>query len=382
MFWPILIMLATFLVAYANGANDNFKGVATLFGSGTTDYKKALLWATLTTGAGSLAAFFFAGKLIAAFSGKGLVPDALLADPSFLVAVILGAGLTVLIAARFGIPVSTTHGLTGALVGAGLVAAGTRLGWLVLTLNFLIPLLVSPVMAMGVTLFVYPAARSVSKLLGICKNTCLCVGERRIPLGAASLDFSGVLSVAQLSSLDIILDETEICAVKAVQVYEGRMFGIEAQKILDFLHFLSAGAVSFARGLNDTPKIVAISVAAGMLGLRWNILGVVLMMALGGFLSARRVAETMSHKITAMSHGQGFSANLITSLLVIFASQAGLPVSTTHVSCGALFGIGLANGKARWKVISGIVGAWVLTLPVAAGTAAMVFLLLSRIFQK
>lgn len=375
-------MLATFLVAYANGANDNFKGVATLFGSGTTDYKKALLWATFTTGAGSLAAFFLAGKLIAAFSGKGLVPDALLADPSFLVAVILGAGLTVLIAARFGIPVSTTHGLTGALVGAGIVAAGRYLGWAVLTRNFLIPLLVSPVMAMGATLFVYPAARSVSKLFGISKSTCLCVGEKRIPVGEAAFDSSGGVSLASLSSLDIILDETEICHARAVQVYEGRMFGIEAQKFLDSLHFLSAGAVSFARGLNDTPKIVAISVAAGMLGLRWNIGAVVLMMALGGFLSARRVAETMSHKITAMSHGQGFSANLITSLLVIFASQAGLPVSTTHVSCGALFGIGLASGKARWKVISGIVGAWVLTLPVAAGTAAMVFLLLSRIFQK
>lgn len=382
MFWPLIIVFTTFLVAYANGANDNFKGVATLFGSGTTDYKKALLWATLTTGAGSLSAFFLAGKLIAAFSGKGLVPGALLADPAFLVAVILGAGLTVLIAAVFGIPVSTTHGLTGALVGAGLVAAGTRLGWPVLTRNFLIPLLISPVMAMAATLLVYPAARFVSKLLGISKNTCLCVGERRIPLGAASLDFSGVLSVAQLSSLDIILDEKEICEAKAVYVYEGRILGVDAQRILDLLHFLSAGAVSFARGLNDTPKIVAISAAAGILGLHWNIAGVALLMALGGLLSARRVAETMSHKITAMSHGQGFSANLITSLLVIFASQAGLPVSTTHVSCGALFGVGLANGKARWKVIGGIAGAWILTLPAAAGTAAAAFLLLSRIFQK
>jgi len=375
-------MLATFLAAYANGANDNFKGVATLFGSGTTDYKKALLWATFTTGAGSLAAFFFAGKLITSFSGKGLVPEALLSAPSFLVAVILGAGLTVLIAARFGIPVSTTHGLTGALVGAGLAAAGQHLGWAVLTWNFLIPLLVSPVMAMAATLLVYPAARSVSQFFGISKSTCLCVGEKRIPVGEAAFDSSGRVSLASLSSLDIILNETEICDARAVQVYEGRMFGVEAQKILDFLHFLSAGAVSFARGLNDTPKIVAISVAAGMLGLRWNVLCVALLMALGGFLSARRVAETMSHKITAISHGQGFSANLITSLLVIFASRAGWPVSTTHVSCGALFGIGLANGKARWKVISGIVGAWVLTLPVAAGTAAMVFLLLSRIFQK
>ena len=44
-----IILLAVFCLAYANGANDNFKGVATLLGSGTTSYRKALLWATLTT---------------------------------------------------------------------------------------------------------------------------------------------------------------------------------------------------------------------------------------------------------------------------------------------------------------------------------------------
>ena len=62
-------------LAYANGANDNFKGVATLFGSGTTSYKKALWWATFTTLLGSLAALFISTKLVTAFSGKGLVPD-------------------------------------------------------------------------------------------------------------------------------------------------------------------------------------------------------------------------------------------------------------------------------------------------------------------
>jgi len=44
-FWPILIVGAMLFIAFANGANDNFKGVATLFGSGTTDYRKAVWWA-------------------------------------------------------------------------------------------------------------------------------------------------------------------------------------------------------------------------------------------------------------------------------------------------------------------------------------------------
>ena len=123
----LLILGATLFVAYANGANDNFKGVATLFGSGTTDYRKALAWATVTTMAGSLSAIFFATKLIQTFSGKGLLPDAWIANPVFMASVILGAGLTVFFAAKMGISISTTHGLVGALLGSGLFGlAGLR----------------------------------------------------------------------------------------------------------------------------------------------------------------------------------------------------------------------------------------------------------------
>src|SRR3989338_1029919 len=128
MLWILIIIGATLLVAYANGANDNFKGVATLFGSGITDYRKALSWATVTTLSGSIAALFLATRLVKTFTGKGLVPDVVISNPAFLAAVALGAGLTVLLAARFGIPISTTHGLTGALAGAGFAAVGTQLG--------------------------------------------------------------------------------------------------------------------------------------------------------------------------------------------------------------------------------------------------------------
>src|SRR3989338_7449862 len=123
--WTIFIILATLFVAYTNGANDTFKGVATLFGSGTTDYRRALWWATLTTFAGSCAALVLSGGLVNAFSGKGLVPDALTHNPAFLLAVAVGAALTVLVATRIGMPISTTHALTGALIGAGLIAAGS-----------------------------------------------------------------------------------------------------------------------------------------------------------------------------------------------------------------------------------------------------------------
>ncbi|MGH7810065.1 MAG: inorganic phosphate transporter, partial [Candidatus Binatia bacterium] len=150
----------------------------------------------------------------------------------------------------------------------------------------------------------------------------------------------------------------------------GALFGITGAHLLDAGHFISAGAVSFARGLNDTPKIVALGLVASSMNLKWAIGLVTLVMAIGGLLSAKKVAETVSQRITAMDPDQGLAANLVTSGLVILASKWGVPVSTTHVSCGALFGIGLANGQARWQVIRIILFAWLLTLPTAAVLSA------------
>jgi len=374
-----LILIGTLCVAYANGANDNFKGVATLWGSGTTDYRKALIWATTTTLAGSLAAFFFATKLVKTFSGKGLVPDSLIAAPEFFLAVVLGASTTVLLATLRGIPISTTHSLTGSLVGAGFVAIGMDLGFSTLGNNFFTPLVMSPFIAMGLTVVIYPIFHCVRQKLGIKRTTCVCMGEKIIPAPALQTTAGERLSTSELKSVGIFVDSKEACEAKAIEQYDGRVIGLNAQQILDGFHFLSAGAVSFARGLNDTPKIVALSVTTTVLGLKLNIGLVAMAMAIGGILSARKVAQTMSYRITTMTHGQGFIANMITAILVIFASKFGMPVSTTHVSCGSLFGIGLANGKAHWKIIAGILSAWVVTLPVAAVSAGLFYFLIHRI---
>lgn len=381
MIWGLLILAATLFVAYANGANDNFKGVATLFGSRTTNYRKALLWATGTTFAGSVTAFFLATRLIHTFSGKGLVPDAVLSNPAFLAAVILGVGLTVFFAASFGIPISTTHGLTGALAGAGFVALKGNLGYSTLGVNFFVPLIVSPFVALALTSTIYPFFRRARLVLGVNKESCVCIGERFVPVGSLALNTGGMISSAQRRTLDVFTGDKVSCESAAMELYQGRVCGLDAQKVLNFSHFASAGAVSFARGLNDTPKIVALSVAAGAvgLGLGWNIVLVSIVMGAGGLFSARKVAHTMSERITQMNHGQGFTANLITSLLVIFASSWGMPVSTTHVSCGALFGIGLVSGKARWKTIGGIFSAWVLTLPMAAMIAGALYWVMERV---
>jgi inorganic phosphate transporter, PiT family len=137
--------------------------------------------------------------------------------------------------------------------------------------------------------------------------------------------------------------------------------------------------VSFARGLSDTPKIVALLLLWKALDISWGFAAIALTMAIGGLLNARKVAETMSKKITVMNHGQGFTANLTTAILVVLASLFGLPVSTTHVSVGSLFGIGLTTGKANYPMISAIVFSWLVTLPTAAILAATTYWLTARL---
>ena len=173
----LFLVLAVVFVAYVNGANDNFKGVATLFGSGTTSYRGALAWATLATLTGSAVSLVVGVTLVRSFSGKGLVPDNLTAELHFLIAVAGGAALTIMIATVLGMPISTTHVLVGCLIGAGLMAAGSGVNFAALGKNFVLPLLLSPVISILLTLILYIPSRAARKILGIEKETCLCIGE-------------------------------------------------------------------------------------------------------------------------------------------------------------------------------------------------------------
>ena len=365
-----LIFLAVCFLAYSNGANDNFKGVATLFGSRTCGYRAAISWATVTTFAGSVAAIFLAEALLKKFSGKGLVPDALVASPQFVLAVALGAGATVILATVLGFPVSTTHGLTGALVGAGTVAVGSRVDFAVLGKTFVLPLLLSPLLAVVTGAVIYRAFRFARLRLGVTKEMCVCAGAEEVVM--PQLQPGGEFIARMVLVPTVTVATPSDCA----QRYAGRVFGVNAATLLATLHFASAGAVSFARGLNDTPKIAALLLVAGALDLRWGLVAVAVAMAVGGWLNAGKVADTMSHRLTAMNSGQGFAANLTTAALVTTASFHGLPVSTTHVSVGSLLGMGLATRQVKWKPVLGVLASWVITLPCAALLAGLAFRLI------
>jgi len=142
-----LLVAAALFVSFSNGANDNFKGFATVWGSATLSYRRALLYATVATVAGSLASWLLAETLVQQFSGKGLAPDATTSAPLFMLGAASGAAITVFIATRLGFPVSTTHALLGALVGAGAGLGSGDVHFDQLAGAFVLPLLVSPILA-------------------------------------------------------------------------------------------------------------------------------------------------------------------------------------------------------------------------------------------
>jgi PiT family inorganic phosphate transporter len=234
----------------------------------------------------------------------------------------------VLVATRFGMPVSTTHSITGAVVLTAVGAFGaSEVAWSALSKKIVLPLLLSPVVAMGLALAMLGVVRLVFRA---------CRGG-----------------------------QCQAC------------------------HWISAMASSFARAFNDIPKIVALlftfGVAAGLCGGHaplWMFFVIGGAAALGALIAGLRVTETLAYKVTDLDHEEGLTANLTTAAVVIGTAIHGFPVSTTHVSSFAIMGGGIRDGvdAIRWGKVAEMAAAWVVTLPLSGALGYGAYLLLSRIY--
>src|SRR5260370_10552842 len=279
----VLLFLATCFLAYSNGANDNFKGVASLFGSRTCSYRTAIAWATITTFTGSIMSIFLAQILLKKFSAKGIVPDRFAGSEYFLLAVAVGAGLTVIIATLTGFPISTTHALTGAIIGCGFVAVGPAMNFSSLGKGFVLPLLFSPVLAMAVAGLLYVIFHGVRIALGLKKGWCVCIGEDERVIAMPQPNSLLALRAVSLPS-HLTVDEVENCRER----YGGNFLGLTSQQDVGAAHSLSAGTVSVARGLDDTPKIAALPHLWKAVDIRWGFAAIAITIAVGGLLRARK----------------------------------------------------------------------------------------------
>ncbi|EWM19020.1 inorganic phosphate transporter [Kutzneria sp. 744] len=347
----VLVLVLVLALAAANGANDVPKGVATLAAAGVTKLRTAIIWGTVTTALGCLVSLTFAAKLTALFS-NGIVS----AKPTagFAVAVLIGTAAWVALATWRKLPVSTTHALVGSLLGAGLVFASSSLHWDVLLNKVVGPLLLSVLAAYVISAIVSYGSRVLA--------------GRTLAKEVAQVALHGESTTEQMSGSD-----TKVSAPSGVVARRPRSL-----TAITGVHWMTSGFTSFARGMNDAPKIVAVGSFALVGGMTPTTLlfAVTAVMAIGGLLGGARVASCMCCCVTKMSHVNGFAANLTTAALVGLGAFQGLPMSTTHVSVGAIAGtVGRDLHLIQRKTIRDFVIAWLVTPPFAAVVAAGAYLL-------
>jgi len=372
----LLAFALVFALAFANGANDVSKAIATLVGSGITNYRSAIAWGTVWTMVGAASAAVVASAMVKTFS-HGLVQAGTIIEPDATLAVLTGAMAWVFFASRMGLPVSTTHALTGAIVGTGLVAfAGEGLIWSAIGKKIALPLLGSPFLALTVSLLIHPTVRTLAKKW---EGACLCV----MPASQA------LVAIGPHGKTKTLFQAPDFGQPVLAVPSQCNRAGLQGLVVgLDTIHWLSSGLASFARGTNDAPKIVAML----LLGSATNTWpgassqlvafgGVAIAMGLGSYFGGLRVTEVLAEKVTKMNHAEGLSANLTTSSLVLLSGSLGLPVSTTHISSSAIIGIGLLKGlkSVSWTTVRDMVLAWVVTLPASALLACITYFFLNRV---
>jgi inorganic phosphate transporter, PiT family len=371
----LLILVVGAGLAYANGANDVSKGIATLVGSEVTDYRRAIAWGTAWTAIGGLLGALFAGAMLSTFASGLFSPGT---SPTFpgASAALLGAAGWILFATRTGLPVSTTHAIVGSLVGVAALAYGTEaVRWTTLASKVLLPLLVSPFASLVLTALLLGGWR---RFAGQASADCLCAKVEPDPAKAPLAATSGhsVALVSQPLRVQITTGSAEACAARQAG---------SLRLTIDHLHWITSGATSLARGMNDGPKIVALVAAASVLSGGMTVstpalFGLVIMaMTVGSLVAGRRVTQVLAEKVTAMDHREGFTANLVTAGLVTAGAVHGLPMSTTHVSSGGIFGAGALRRSLNGRTLRNILLAWVVTLPAAAAIGMTTYTLVKLV---
>lgn len=353
----LLLLLAVMTLAFANGANDVSRGIATLVGSGRAKPHAAIGWGSVWTVVGAFSGCWLAPRLLKSYSGgvflngHGTKEVPVLEAPFFLAAAV-AATLWVGFATWRKLPVSSTHALTGGLIGSACASFGwTSLDWSAAGLRLLLPLALSPWLA---SLLIALFLRLGQRFCTWCGQYCVCLEQRTASTAAAD----GALCLTP-----------EECSLTTGNTADCDSWPMVTSRfdVMDLLHWGSGALISFARGLNDMPKILALGWAAGALGasLGWAFGLGALAMGAGCLFAGRRVTQTMGFEITQITPQSGFLANSSAALLVTFASPLGLPVSTTHVTGGAIIGLGFHSGRGalHWSTVRQILFAWVVTMP-------------------
>ncbi len=394
-----------FYMAWSIGANDVANSMATAVGAKAITFKQAVLIAGILNFAGAV----LLGPHVAGTIKGGIVKGSIIADPHTLllgfVASLLAAALWVTLSTWRELPISTTHSVIGALIGFGIIAGGvSSIDWSVMG-KVASSWILSPVVGCIIAFFVFKvivktifakdepvkAAKIVGPLaIGI--TAFLIVSS--LFLKTKLSEMSGVSDLSQ-----VLLISTVISAIACI-IAMFLLRNIEAKSVEDYatvegifrkLQIVTSCYVAFSHGANDVANAIApvaaiIPLANGEMSLTAGIPTELLALggigiALGCMTWGRRVMKTVGGRITSLTNTRGFSVDFAAATTVLVASKLGLPISTSHTVVGAVIGVGLARGleAVDLSVIKKIVVSWLLTVPIAAATSAVIFICLRAI---
>ena len=324
---PLLVAVAL-LFDFLNGMHDAANSIATIVSTRVLKPIHAVFWAAFF----NFIAFLVFGLHVAHTVGSGIISVNIVTD-RVIFGALGGAILWNIVTWLGGLPSSSSHALVGGLVGAGLAKAGLKaIVW----------------EGVGKTM----AGIVVAPVLGF------------------------ILALALVLMVTWLFVRSRPAAV---------------DRLSRILQLFSAAAYSLGHGGNDAQKTMGVIAVllyahAGHKGgfniPLWVVLSCQTAMALGTLSGGWRIVHTMGSKITRLSPLQGFCAELGGAITLFTANNLGIPISTTHTITGAIVGVGAARrtSAVRWGVARGIVLAWVITMPMAALVAAVLYAVSGSVF--
>jgi len=395
----VILAIATLIGLYmaANiGANDLANAMGTSVGSGAITLKQAVLISIIANTLGAM----LAGGYVTNTISKGLIDPALLAsDPNKLMigmfAALISAGICVHLATLFGLPVSTTHAIVGAVVGFGIVSVGAgAVTWgkvISIAASWVISPAAGAVIAGGMYFFAEKRVLSADDPLKQAERYAPFLIFFVFLVLILSLIFKGLKNLHIEIGFFYILLLTIPCAAAAGgfgrfwvrrqmcpghQVRTAQAGYSPVNRLFAQLQILTACYVAFAHGANDVAnavgplaaifsvvktKTVALSVEVPF----WMLfIGGI---AVGGGLWAfgTRVMETIGKNITEITPVRGFCAEFGAATTILICSRLGFPISTTHVLVGSVVGVGIMRGMGTLdlRILKNIGLSWIVTLP-------------------
>ncbi|QTE29698.1 inorganic phosphate transporter [Pengzhenrongella sicca] len=323
----VIVVVVALGFDYTNGFHDAANAIATSVSTRALTPRAALIMAAVFNLIGSLL-----GVEVAMTIGSGIVdlgPETGTHGLVIVLAGLIGAITWNLITWRLGLPSSSTHALIGGLMGAGL-ASSTTVHWSVILDKVVIPMVLSPIVGFGLAFLLMVG------VLWIVRNMAPAKTNRRFRLAQTG-------SAAAMALGHGLQDAQKTMGVILLALVAGDMHDLE-DGIPLWVKLASAGAIS-----------------------------------LGTYSGGWRIMRTLGRKIIELDPVRGFVAETVAaSVLYTTALVFQAPISTTHTITSAIMGVGATKrlSAVRWGVAESIAVAWILTIPMSALVAAIMYLVL------